>query len=121
MSVVSRADFDVQKFSMVALWELHDEKGKWTQGNRQGSYCMCLWEGNENVSWGDGYRQSKGERRFSCTLSAEPLHLSDGLASGLREEEDLGNLGLALHCWLEDAAVSIELGACLKENQMSSF
>lgn len=41
-SVVSRADFDAQKFSMVALWELHDKKGKWTQGNRQGSYCMCL-------------------------------------------------------------------------------
>lgn len=77
--------------------------------------------GSENVSWGDGHRQSKGERWFSCALSAEPLHLSDGLASGLREEEDLGNLGLALHCWLEDAAVSIELGACLKENQMSSF
>lgn len=82
---------------------------------------MCLWGCRENVSWGDGQRQSKGARRFSGALSAEPLRLSDGRASGVREEGDLGNRGLALHRWLEDAAVPIELGACLQENQLSSF
>lgn len=73
------------------------------------------------MSWGDGHRQSKGERRFSRALGAEPLQLSDGRASGVREEGDLGNRGLALHCWLEDAAVPVELGACLQENRLSSF
>lgn len=63
----------------------------------------------------------KGERRFSRALGAEPLQLSDGRASGVREEGDLGNRGLALHCWLEDAAVPVELGACLQENRLSSF
>lgn len=57
----------------------------------------CVWGGSENVSWGDGRRQSKGEGWFSCAPSTEPLCLSDGLASGVRAEEDLGNLGLALH------------------------
>lgn len=36
----------------------------------------------------------------------------------VREEE---NRGWVLYCWLEDGAVFIDLGTCVKENEPSSF
>lgn len=42
VSVVSRADFNGQKFPVAALWELHDKKGEWAQGNRREAIaCVC--------------------------------------------------------------------------------